>query len=182
MKSLTTMSGNPALRRELDAASKLPVRSEYRERLHTLQSKFGHVISILPDGSERICRFNCFAYALGLWDHDNYIMHVDREGNSAIVSSDFMHRMMKDGALVEIEASMAQAGDVIVYFHKDQATHAGVVAGTGDAMSLHSKWGGNEVHQHGVWEVPAAYGDCVRFFRRPDIEVSLSRLRALGAS
>jgi hypothetical protein len=172
------MSGNPALRSELDAASKLRVSSEYRERLQALQSEFGHSISILADGHGRIGRFNCFAYALGLWNHDTYTMHVDRDGSSAIVNSEFVQRMMKDSELGEIEASKAQAGDMIVYFHKDRATHAGVVASAGDAMSLHSKWGGNEVHQHGIWEVPAAYGDRVRFFRRPDIDVSLSRLRA----
>lgn len=172
------MSGNPALRRELDAASKLIVLGEYRERLQSLQSNFGHTISILPDEHAPIERFNYFAFALGLWNHDTYVMHVDRDDNSAIVNSEFLLRMIKDGALVEIEASKARESDMIVYFHKEQATHAGVVASAGYPMSLHSKWGGNEVHQHAVWEVPAAYGDRVCFFHRPETEVSLSRLPA----
>ncbi len=71
------MSGNAAPRLALDEASKLRVPREYTETLERLRREFGHSISMLPDGSNRIARFNCFAYGLGLWEHDDYIRRVN---------------------------------------------------------------------------------------------------------
>jgi hypothetical protein len=62
------MPGIQALRRELDSASGIKVVSDYRARLKELQRKFGHTIAILDDGAGEIARFNCFAYALRVWD------------------------------------------------------------------------------------------------------------------
>ena len=45
-------------------------------------------------------------------------------------------------------------------------------------LIIQSKWGGNEVHEHPVWEIPLEHGDQVRFFKRPKSEWILDRLEA----
>ncbi len=60
------ISGNAALRDELDEASRIRLPQVYIETLERLRREFGHSILILPDGSDRITRFNCFAYGLGV--------------------------------------------------------------------------------------------------------------------
>lgn len=52
-------------------------------------------------------------------------------------------------------------GDVVVYYSGDVARHAGRVH-TG---SIISKWGTAHVWRHGLFEVPAAYGNRARFFQ-----------------
>jgi hypothetical protein len=167
------MSGNAALRDELDEASRIRLPQVYIETLERLRREFGHSILILPDGSDRITRFNCFAYGLGLWEHDDYIRRVNAANNSAIVNSLFVRAILDDGTLKEINAAEAAPGDVLLYFHKEAVTHAAVV---GENQTCRSKWGGNEVHQHGLWEVPAQYGDQVRYYRAPDAASILTRL------
>src|ERR1700686_3176892 len=108
------MSGNTALRLALDEACKLRFRHQYTETLEKLRSEFGHSISMLPDGSGRIERFNCFAYSLGLWNLDDYIRRVDAEANSAIVNSQFIDAMLGDGALKELRATAAMPGAVLI--------------------------------------------------------------------
>lgn len=80
------MSGNAALREELDEASRIRLQKVYIETLERLCREFGHSILILPDGNDRITRFNCFAYGLGLWEHDDYIRRVNAASNSAVVT------------------------------------------------------------------------------------------------
>jgi hypothetical protein len=171
------MSGNSKLRLALGAASKLKVVSDYPVRIAELKSQYAHNVSILPDGKHRIERFNCFAYALGLWDNADYICMVDAAMNSAIVNSSLMALMIDDGTLCEISMSAAVAGDMILYLSNDRPTHAAVIASVGPPLMLRSKWGGNEVHQHGLWEVPADYGDSVRAYKVPATAICLDRLR-----
>jgi hypothetical protein len=167
------MSGNAALRRKLDEASKIRIPAIYRETLAHLRRQFGHSISILSDGSGRTTRFNCFAYGLGVWDHPDFIRKVDAVENSAIISSQIVRSMIDDGALKAVAASEARQGDVAVYFHKENVTHAAVV---GDDEMFRSKWGGNEVHAHGLWEVPAHYGDRICYYTAPKADAVLVRI------
>lgn len=176
------MSGDAELRRSLDVASKLKVVSDYRAQLATLKAQYGHTISMLSVGSGWIHRFNCFAYALGVWEHDTYIRAVDASADSAIVNSSFLQQMIREGALAEVALLDVEEGDIVVYFDKDGVTHAAKIVSPATPMMLQSKWGGNEIHQHALWEVPASYGDCVRIFRQSDRSATLSRIEALGES
>jgi hypothetical protein len=166
------MPGIAALRHELDVASKLQEVSAYQAKLGVLRDRFGHRIAILLEGRERMARFNCFAYALGLWDHADYIRLVDAKNDSTVINSCTISEMLSEGALVEIDSNYAKANDMVVYFDDGRVTHAAVV---GDKGAVRSKWGANEVHEHAVWDVPTSYGDVVRYFRRPAPETVLRR-------
>jgi hypothetical protein len=56
--------------------------------------------------------------------------------------------------------------------------HAGIVENASAESTIRSKWGGNEVHRHKLWEVPACHGDHVRFLRAPGPQGVLARLKA----
>jgi hypothetical protein len=166
------MPGNPALRRKLDEAITTEYPEIYRENIERLRREYGHAITILPDGKGRTSRFNCFAYALGVWEHPDFIQKVDDAGHSAILSSTIVQAMIDDGTLKPVTVKRVQPGDVIVYFRGHNVTHAAVLA---EAGMCRSKWGGDEVHAHGLWEVPAQYGGRARHFRAPSIEAVLAR-------
>jgi len=167
-----TMPGIAALRHELDVASKLEEVSAYQAKLSVLRDRFGHRIAILPEGRERMARFNCFAYALGLWNHAEYIRLVVTNNDSAVINSSTISEMLSEGVLAETDPNYASANDIVVYFDNGRVTHAGVV---GDKGLVRSKWGANEVHERAVWDVPATYGDVVRYFRKPALETVLHR-------
>ena len=134
------MSGIAELRRELDAASGLRVKSEYRSQLEVLQQQFGHIVAILLVGLDRIDRFNCFAFALGVWNQDAYVQRVDRDGNSAVLDSNTVQQMIGAGEFLDVAPSAAKPGDVVLYFHRERLTHAGVIASAGDQLVVHCLW------------------------------------------
>lgn len=170
------MSDNRKLREALDAASSLTDWNAYLDALESLRVQYGHEIAVLPDGKARLSRFNCYAHALGLWEHADYISAVDRSSDSAIVDTVFVESMIQSILLVKRSDQQPRAGDIALYYRDGRPTHAALVVSIGDTISLHSKWGGNEVHRHGLWEVPAMYGDCIRYFQQPKISDTLKLL------
>ena len=96
----------------------------YRETIERLHRQFDHSIVILPDGKGRTMRFNCFAYGLGVWEHPDFIEKVGDASNSAIISSQIVRATIDDGTLKAVAATEAQTRDVVVYFHKENVTHA----------------------------------------------------------
>jgi hypothetical protein len=165
------MAGNETLRRDLDEASALRSQSEYRIRLENLKGEHGHTVVVLEDG-------NCFAYALGAWDEPSYRQLVHEWQSSSLIDSQFVSEMIVGSDLAELPPNEIQPGSVVLYFDGERLRHAGLVEDATAEPVIRSKWGGNEVHRHKLWEVPSPYGDCVRFYRAPDPQAILARLKA----
>jgi hypothetical protein len=172
------MEGKEALKRELDDASAIRLKSDYRIRLEELKARYGHTITVLEDGAHELERFNCFAYAFGVWSEPAYRRLIDEWQSSSLIDSEFVFKMIKDGILAELPDGQSQPGCLALYFAGDQLRHAGIIASISGDLIVLSKWGGNEVHRHKLWEVPACHGDRARFFRAPDPQQVLARLRA----
>jgi hypothetical protein len=68
-----------------------------------------------------------------------------------------------DGHLVEIE--QPKAGCLALYFDKGVWQHVGLVSDPGRVIS---QWGMFPVYDHDVCELPARYGNEVRYFSMPD--------------
>lgn len=159
------------LRDDLDtncAVNRTP--EAYRAGLDKLRDKYGHAIEIVDCGD--IQRFNCFAFATGIVDLPAYQVLVDAESNSALLDSAFMRDLINDGDLQPVEDPAA--GGIAVYFQGDRLTHAARILG--DTSRFRSKWGPLEVHDHAHLEVPASYGDDVRFFAAPNSAAILKKL------
>jgi hypothetical protein len=169
------MADVEGLRQELDEANLLRVKTDYQIRLEELKGRYGHTITILQDGADQIERFNCFAYALGVWNEPLYRELVDQWRSSSLIDSQFVSEMIERGDFAESES---RPENLVLYFAANQLRHAGIVENASAEPTIRSKWGGNEVHRHKLWEVLASYGDRVRFFRAPDPQVVLARLKA----
>jgi hypothetical protein len=161
------MAGNRGLRSGLDEASAIIVPTEYCARLDYLKERYRHSIRILPDGAGQIRRFNCFAYALGIWCCPRYERLVDTTQSSVLVNSAFVQSLLANGELSEVRSSEVSRDDVVLYFADNELKHAGRVTSTSSDLVIQSKWGANEVHEHPVWEIPLEHGDQVRFFKCP---------------
>ena len=94
------------------------------------------------------------------------------------MDSAFVAWLIEDDLLTEVRADSVRAGDIAIYRNSSLITHGALVVSVDQPMVLHSKWGGNEIHQHGLWELMASYGDEVCFFRPLDHGLILTRLRA----
>jgi len=66
-----------------------------------------------------------------------------------------------DHHLTEIPAGTAQPEDFVIYFDESGFKHIGLL---GDEGRVVSKWGTGLLLEHGLWEVPSAYGDHIRYF------------------
>jgi hypothetical protein len=170
------MPRNAQLRRELEAAMAIFEPAAYVKRLDQLREKFNHSVFILPDGSDRLRRFNCYAYAFGIWDHPDFVALVENTGKSAIMNSTFIEAELARGRLQEADQNMLNAGDIIIYFRDGKPAHAGKIAAFGTSLTVHSKWGPSETHAHDVWHVPESYGDELGCFKPIDPESILDRL------
>jgi hypothetical protein len=172
------MTRNDSLRLELDAAGAMKVSAEYRARLALLKKKFQHTIVVLSDGPGRIKRFNCFAYAFGIWNDPRYERLVSRAKNSALMNPAFVMQWLGGAGIIDVTDDAVRPNDVVLYFTGDRLMHAGRVVAVSAERTILSKWGGNEVHEHKLWELPLQYGDRVRYFRPPDAATLLDRLEA----
>lgn len=154
---------------------------EYRSRLQQLEIQYGHKIAVLPDGEGQLERFNCFAYAFGIWAQPEYQRLVDKRQSSVLVNSAFTSELIARGQLMEVGEEEVESGNIVLYLASDKPRHAGIVDSAICIPIIRSKWGGNEVHRHALWELPASHGDCVRYFKQPDREAILIHLMAVYA-
>jgi hypothetical protein len=170
------MPGDAQLRHELQAAMAIAEPDAYLKRLEELREKFKHAVIVLPHGTDRLSRFNCYAYAFGIWEHRDFVALVEDTGTSAIMNSTFIETELAGGGLLEVDLNAADVGDIVIYFKDGKPKHAGKIAALGTSLTVHSKWGPSEMHAHDMWEVPDIYGDDLYCFKPPDPESILDRL------
>lgn len=102
-------------------------------------------------------RYNCFSYALRLYDRPDYQKLVDgtKERPKALVDSEFVDTLIEEG-LLRLHEGEPAAGDIVLYSNEEKRQHAALVVAA-DGL-CRSKWGPGELYEHGVWELPASYG------------------------
>ncbi|MEJ0038739.1 MAG: hypothetical protein WDO68_22130 [Gammaproteobacteria bacterium] len=149
---------NAELRIALDAPDGFD-RFEHRQRTEDVKASHAHsvVYREFADGA------TCLPYALGLSENKTY----------QAISGDFFHRKIwagrkflewleKNNRLEEIER--LEPGCLALYFADGVWKHAGRAV-AGDRVV--SKWGEFPVYEHEALEVPARYGEVVRYFGMP---------------
>ncbi len=127
-----------------------------------LESKFQHTIRCLqqPDYG------NCVTYALDLLEtYQPLVTKLQCVGIQT--GSEFMHWLVKENHLTELPA--IREDGLVCYFREQIWKHIGVAVADG---RVSSKWGTYAVFDHMLSEVPADYGDDIRFFVRPNARTS----------
>ncbi len=71
-------------------------------------------------------------------------------------------------SLEEVDAQTP--GALVLYFNGGNWSHVGTITNSGRVIS---KWGLYPVYEHGLWEVPAVYGNEIRYFLKPSPEMAL---------
>jgi hypothetical protein len=147
---------NPDLRVALDLPEGTD-RWEHSRLIADIGQRYPHtVVQIAPPGQS-----TCAMHAFGLTGEPVYeaiARHVQPE---LFAGRDFMewvcqHRLQEIGYAV--------TGALALYFENGVWRHIGVVA---KPPRITSKWGLFPVYEHDIDEVPARYGNEVRFFEAP---------------
>jgi hypothetical protein len=134
------------LRERLEAACDHVTVQRNMELVETLATEFPHTIVALPS-SHDLGSFTCLVHVLGFTGQEQY----------------FAVWLLKSGSLMESDAALAEVGSIVMYFDNDGVfTHVGLLS---TKARVQSKWGTLGFYEHGLFEVPANYGDTVRYFR-----------------
>jgi hypothetical protein len=153
-------NANPELRRELQRLTEPPegtgtewLKDQIRQ-MEELNKQLPHSVRLHTRCSEDIYDLNCFMFALGIEPHavsDMRLGHI-------FPGEKFVQHLLADGHLIET----ATTPSIGIYFRDNVPLHAGKI----DAKNVISKWGagGTHIWQHNLRDVPASYGDEVRFF------------------
>ncbi len=120
----------------------------------------------------------CLPYALGLLGQPAYedIAMSAIGVTGSFVGTDFAN-WLADGRLTEIDRQCE--GALVFYFKDDLWAHAGKIVQHG---RVRSKWGQFPVYEHEIWEVPCRYGDAVRFFEMPPLDIFQEYAASRGIS
>lgn len=120
------------------------------------------------------CKFNCIAYALGIFSLDGYLSIEGLKLNTARPA--FLEYIARKEL---VPSKNVSEGDIVSYKNGDTVKHAGIVQKWERRRRvIISKWGGNLIHTHGLWEVPPSYGAVVEFYAAPSPTDALEWLHA----
>lgn len=153
---------NPALR----AALNIPPRcdpSKHRDMIEEIAKAHPHSIVYveLPELS------TCAPYALGLWNDPTYEAIRLYFWPQLFAGRDFMEWAIENRFA---EIAEPRVGCLAMYFTGTTWQHCGVVSADGRVVS---QWNNCPVYSHALFEIPAEYGDVVRYFEKPAAESAL---------
>ncbi len=103
-------------------------------------------------------------HAFHLVEDKTYLEIAGHGLGKTYAGPEFINFLLRNSALAAREPELVITGDRIIYFDKGQFRHVGRVIAHNRILS---KWGTGNLYQHAVWEVPASYGDDVRYYIGP---------------
>lgn len=162
------MTGDLKLRRRQQEITDEPMLlDELYRAIDSLASSHPHSIRRIHDHQRERC--NCFANAFELVGSQKFrlIADVDAEAqrNVFFASSEFAPFLIGRGMLLEKNEVEAKSGDIVIYLtEEDIPKHAGTVHS--QEKRIMSKWGPGVLVEHALWEVPANYGNLVKYYYR----------------
>jgi hypothetical protein len=132
---------------------------EHRDHVEAVRKTHPHVIRF----RELINQSTCVLYALGLARERAYrAIALDFDG-AIFAGKTFMQWLVSGRHLIELDKP--KMGCLALYFDNGVWQHIGIVTGPRRVIS---QWGEFPVYEHDVCEVPARYGDEVRYFEMLD--------------
>lgn len=157
------LNSNPILRRELQAiaggdsgniAQHPQLIAKLRESIpHSIRPAPADVTPHIP-----LDQYKCFEFAFGLAGNPN-VVEISTCFLSTYCNTNFVTYLMNKSILTSI--AVPSPNDLVLYRDTWCFTHVAVV----HIDSIISKWGPGHLWIHGLWEVPADYGDTMAFYR-----------------
>ncbi len=144
-----------------------------------LRDQLPHSVTLVQEAvisDPRTFDFNCHAFTFGLHDLEDFwtIRHTSPLvwPTGRFVCDRLLTTMM------EIEASAARPGDLVLYFDAQRLAHSGRIVD----QSIESKWGTAHRWRHPALEVPLSFGHQLRWFRAPDLPTVAAAYLELAAA
>lgn len=144
---------NEELRKALDAPDGFPV-SRHREYIESVRSVYPHTVVF----REAMNESTCVLYALGLLRDPTYRAIASNFEGKIFAGRAFMEWSIK-GRVAEIDKPTE--GCLVLYFNNGIWQHVGILSKPGRVTS---QWGTFPVYEHDLCDLPARYGDEVRYF------------------
>lgn len=136
---------------------------EQIQAIEMLKQTFSHSIRLIQEvipEERKTWAFNCYEFALGLRDRPE-IKRIASGPSGIFPGDDFAQWFLTEKITLEITWDQREDNDLVVYLDKGQVRHFGLI----HEEKIISKWGGNHIWEHGLFEVPINYGDEARFFK-----------------
>jgi len=152
------------LRKHLQEITEKDV-SEHERLLEALRLKIPHSIEVVlfeeREGMQ-VSDFMCYEFAFDLYNFREYKNILERlpwRINPIGADKKFVIFFLRNNSLEEIQ--IKRDGDFIIYFEKNQPTHAGKLT----KNRIRSKWGKGLILEHEIDEVPELYGNEVKYYK-----------------
>ena len=155
------------LRRSLQEITHTHIGSRAHEQIaliDALSHDHPHSISLAQEaisGKPETGIFNCIQYALDLVEPPDQIFRIACCQKDVGVGPKFVAWLVSNSILRPTDMDHADDRDLVLYFEGPIVKHAAKISGD----RLISKWGSFHLWNHGLWEVPEAYGNEIRYFR-----------------
>lgn len=146
------------LRTLLDEITDCKDVATHAQKIELVRVIHPHSIKALS-GPKDTPKYNCVMFALGIETDDTYLKMCYQCPDDVHANTAFVQFLIDRGDI--LEQSSAEPKSLVVYFGKEKVEHIGRVVDDG---RVQSKWGTGLLYQHAIFEVPANYGDTVRFF------------------
>jgi hypothetical protein len=164
MVDLAQEPNEPHLRQRLDEITGLPRDQvpNHVDMVAKLADDYSHRIEPAAETwleDLPVETYTCFMHACGL-ENSDVVVRIASVLNDVYPSREFIDFLVSHH-LVEVAAPGISDGDLVVYSDSEKIMHAGISRGG----RVISKWGRGLLWKHRLFEVPARYGDRVRFYR-----------------
>lgn len=123
---------------------------------------------------------NCVAHALNFCQSEVYYKtakyYLEKTGNrrSYFASPTFLNFLLQANALTYTRQPFNNS--LIVYFdEKNDPIHAGIIKQQDsytNTLIIESQWGTIGCIEHKIWDIPASYGNQVRFYNTLSLEIA----------
>jgi len=144
-----------------------------------LKTKFHHSIKEI-ESRIWLPSFTCLVYVMGFAGNATYSAVIKKASpKEPFAGKDFFNWLVINKHLIQIMDRSESVGDFIVYFNSyDEFRHIGILS---DKRRVKSKWGQLGLYEHEVFEVPASYGDDIKYFESIKYDVAINIFKHFAA-
>jgi len=154
---------NRQLRERLACITRELAPDEHPAEIERLREEIAHSIELL-EGAAPISDYTCAVHAFDLIQDPTYESVATFGLCKTFAGKEFIHFLLDQELLEERALDDRAGGRLLMYFEGGDFQHIGTLLAEN---RLVSKWGMGHLWEHGIWEVPANYGDELRLFEAP---------------
>lgn len=125
--------------------------------------------TIVPKTSDHdLFGFTCLVHALGFTNTPQYLDVASLRAKDVYAGAAFANWLLTGERISEVAPDQAKIGSLVFYLDNDGSfLHVGLLKDNG---RIESKWGQLGLYEHALFEVPANYGESIRFYKPIDFD------------